>query len=47
MNKEERKRYVLAQLNSLPNAFQYIEITNYIDSLEQENQHLKERKNKA
>ncbi len=43
MTKEERKRYVLAQLNSLPNAFQYIEVTNYIDLLEQENQQLKEQ----
>ena len=39
MNKEERK-YIFAQLNSLPNAFQYVEVTNYIKSLEQENKKL-------
>ena len=39
MNKEERK-YIFAQLNSLPNAFQYVEVTNYIKSLEQQNKEL-------
>lgn len=40
MNRDERRKYVFAQLNSLPNAFQYVEVTNYIKSLEQENEKL-------
>lgn len=39
---EEKRKYVLAQLNSLPNAFQYMEVKSYIEQLEQENQYLKE-----
>ena len=46
MNKEERK-YIFAQLNSLPNAFQYVEVTNYIKSLEQENKELHNKIDKA
>ena len=46
MNKEERK-YIFAQLNSLPNAFQYVEVTNYIKSLEQENKKLHNKIDKA
>ena len=42
MNKEEERNYVFAQLNSLPNAFQYVSVTNYIENLEQENKELKE-----
>ena len=40
MIRDERRKYVFAQLNSLPNAFQYVEVTNYIKSLEQENEKL-------
>ena len=40
MNKEKKRKYIFAQLNSLPNAFQYVEVTNYIKSLEQENEKL-------
>ena len=40
MNKEKKRKYIFAQLNSLPNAFQYVEVTNYIKSLEQENKEL-------
>lgn len=36
MEKEERRRYVFAQLKSLPNAFQYVEVTQYIKDLETE-----------
>ena len=42
MNKEEERNYVFAQLSSLPNAFQYVSVTNYIENLEQENKELKE-----
>lgn len=42
MTKEERRKYVISQLNSLPNAFQYVEVTNYIKNLEEENQKYKE-----
>lgn len=45
MNKEERKKYIFAQLNSLPNAFQYVEVTNYINSLESETTNLKQALN--
>lgn len=34
MSKIDRKKYVYAQLKSLPNAFQYVEVTQYIESLE-------------
>ena len=47
MNKEEKRKYVFAQLNSLPNAFQYVEVTNYIKSLEQQNQQLHNKIDKA
>ena len=47
MNKEEERNYVFAQLSSLPNAFQYISVTNYIENLEQENQKYKEVIEKA
>ena len=42
MNKEEERNYVFAQLSSLPNAFQYVSVTNYIENLEQENKKYKE-----
>ena len=42
MNKEEERNYVFAQLSSLPNPFQYVSVTNYIENLEQENKQLKE-----
>ena len=47
MNKEEERNYVFAQLSSLPNAFQYISVTNYIENLEQENKKYKEVFEKA
>lgn len=47
MTKEERRKYVISQLNSLPNAFQYVEVTNYIKNLEQESQKQKEVIDKA
>ena len=36
MTKEERRKYIFAQLSSLPNATQYVEVTKYIESLEQQ-----------
>ena len=42
MNKEEERNYVFAQLSSLPNAFQYVSVTNYIENLEREKKELKE-----
>lgn len=45
MNKEERERYVLAQLRSLPNSFQYVEVINYINLLKEENTNLKQALN--
>lgn len=36
MNKEEKRKYIFAQLRSLPNATQYVEVTKYIDELEQQ-----------
>ena len=42
MNKEEERNYVFAQLSSLPNAFQYVSVTNYIENLERENKKYKE-----
>ena len=47
MNKEKKRKYIFAQLNSLPNAFQYVEVTNYIKSLEQENKELHNKIDKA
>lgn len=38
---EEKRKYILAQLNSLPNAFQYMEVKAYIKELEQKNEQLK------
>ena len=36
MDKEERRKYIYAQLGSLPNAIQYVEVTKYIEDLEQQ-----------
>lgn len=36
MNEEEKRQYILAQLGSLPNAIQYVEVTKYIEDLEQQ-----------
>lgn len=36
MTKEDRRQYVFAQLRSLPNAFQYVEVTEYIKEIEQD-----------
>ena len=36
MNREERRKYLFAQLGSLPNAIQYVEVTKYIENLEQQ-----------
>lgn len=36
MEKEEKRQYILAQLGSLPNATQYVEVTKYIENLEQQ-----------
>ena len=47
MKKEERRRYVFAQVNSLPNAFQYVEVTQYIKDLENELKKQKEIIDKA
>ena len=47
MNREEERNYVFAQLSSLPNAFQYVSVTNYIENLEQENKKYKEVIKKA
>ena len=47
MNREEERNYVFAQLSSLPNAFQYVSVTNYIENLEQENKKYKEVIDKA
>ena len=47
MKKEEERNYVFAQLSSLPNAFQYVSVTNYIENLEQENKKYKEVIEKA
>ncbi len=41
MSELERKEYVLSQLKSLPNAFQYVTVTDYIKDIEKENQQLK------
>ena len=47
MDKEERKKYIFAQLRSLPNATQYVEVTKYIENLEQQCKKQKEVNNKA
>ena len=47
MNKEKKRKFIFAQLNSLPNAFQYVEVTNYIKELEQENKELHNKIDKA
>ena len=47
MNREEERNYVFAQLSSLPNAFQYVSVTNYIENLERENKKYKEVIEKA
>ena len=47
MNREEERNYVFAQLSSLPNAFQYVSVTNYIENLERENKKYKEVIDKA
>lgn len=36
MSKEDRRQYIFAQLGSLPNATQYVEVTKYIEDLEQQ-----------
>ena len=36
MSKEDRRQYIFAQLVSLPNAMQYVEVTKYIEDLEQQ-----------
>lgn len=36
MSKEDRRQYIFAQLGSLPNAMQYVEVTKYIEDLEQQ-----------
>lgn len=46
MNKEERKKYIFAQLRSLPNATQYVEVTKYFEDLEQQCRKQKEVINK-
>ena len=43
MNKEEERNYVFAQLSSLPNAFQYVSVTNYIENLREDNIKLMKR----
>lgn len=47
MEKEERRQYILAQLGNLPNATQYVEVTKYIEDLEQQVQKQKEVIDKA
>ena len=47
MEKEERRRYIFAQLTSLPNAFQYVEVTKYIEDLESQLKKQKEINKKA
>ena len=47
MNKEEKRKYIFAQLRSLPNATQYVEVTKYIDELEQQCKKQKEVIDKA
>lgn len=47
MNEEERKKYMFAQLRSLPNATQYVEVTKYFEDLEQQCKRQKEVIDKA
>ena len=47
MNKEEKRKYIFAQLRNLPNATQYVEVTKYIDELEQQCKKQKEVIDKA
>nr|DAL31273.1 MAG TPA_asm: hypothetical protein [Caudoviricetes sp.] len=47
MDKGERKKYIFAQLRSLPNATQYVEVTKYIENLQQQVKKQKEVINKA
>ena len=47
MEKEEKRQYILAQLGSLPNATQYVEVTKYIENLEQQVKKQKEVIDKA
>lgn len=44
---ELRKKYIFAQLRSLPNATQYVEVTQYIEHLEQQCKKQKEVIDKA
>lgn len=44
---KEKKKYIFAQLRSLPNATQYVEVTKYIEHLEQQCKKQKEIINKA
>lgn len=36
MDKEEKRKYIFAQLRSLPNATQYVEVAKYIQDLEEQ-----------
>ena len=47
MDKEEKRKYIYAQLGSLPNTFQYVEVTKYIENLEQQVKKQKEAIDKA
>ena len=47
MSKEDRRQYIFAQLVSLPNAMQYVEVTKYIEDLEQQCKKQKEVIDKA
>ena len=47
MSKEDRRQYIFAQLGSLPNAMQYVEVTKYIEDLEQQVKKQKEIINKV
>lgn len=47
MSKEDRRQYIFAQLGSLPNAMQYVEVTKYIEDLEQQVKKQKEVIDKA
>ena len=47
MSKEDRRQYIFAQLVSLPNAMQYVEVTKYIEDLEQQCKKQKEINQKA
>ena len=47
MSKEDTRQYIFAQLVSLPNAMQYVEVTKYIEDLEQQCKKQKEAIDKA